>query len=97
MECQSEFAVIVGNGRNKTYLGITKNHDDNSKVDMSHQIYPLAGDTYRRCAGVVTSGVSNALGGKADNVISLSNDKLELELKKQAISYSFQTAINCAA
>ena len=44
---------------------------------MSHQIYPLAGDTYRRCAGVVTSGVSNALGGKADNVISLSNDKLE--------------------
>ena len=61
----------------KTYLGITKNQDDNSKVDMSHQIYPVAGDTYRRCAGVVTSGVSNALGGKADNVISLSNNKLD--------------------
>ena len=58
-------------------MGITKNQDDNSKVDMSHQIYPVAGDTYRRCAGVVTSGVSNALGGKADNVISLSNNKLD--------------------
>ena len=76
MECQSEFAVIVGNCR-KTYLGITKNQDDNSKVDMSHQIYHVAGNTYRRCAGVVTSGVSNALGGKADNVISLSNNKLD--------------------
>ena len=43
---------------------------------MSHQINP-ASDTYRRCAGVVTSGVSNALGGNADNVISLSNNKLE--------------------
>ena len=40
---------------NKTYLEITKNQDDNSKVDMSHQVNPVAGDTYRRCAGVVAS------------------------------------------